>query len=116
MFSSSKITTHVSSRHNSSFVNLPDYSLAQIKWLFTHTFVSDEYDMALLQVFSNPVQDIDTNLYYIDNVSLDTESNLYYSADQSVEIVFKIVPITSLSAPHVVAYEGSKLWYISFTG
>ena len=56
VFSSSKLSSHSSSRHSSSFVHLPDGSLAQIKWQFTHTFVDETFDMTLLQVFKNPVK------------------------------------------------------------
>ena len=111
-FSSSKTSAHVS-RHSSSFVHLQDHSFAQIILLFTHTFVGHKYDMALLQIFRNPVKDIDTNLYYIDNVNLDAETNTYYTVDHAFE--HKIVIISSLSAPHVVAYDDGKLWYISYT-
>ena len=108
-----------SSRHSASFVHLlkgRSLYLAQIKFLFTHVFVGESCDMAMLQVFKNPIKDVETMLYYIDNVQQDSNTNIYHSTnvDPSSETMQMVIPVKELSVPHVVAYDNHKLWYISF--
>ena len=69
--------------------------------------------MAMLQVFKNPIKDVETKLYYIENVQQDSNTNVYHSTnvDPSSETMQMVIPVKELSVPHVVAYDNQTLVY-----
>lgn len=89
----SKQSTH------QSFVHLiNDKSLARITRLFSHEFVDQSSSFALVYIFLDPCLDPESNLYFVNPMSFSQ----------------KVVSIHELSPPHVVAYEGDNLWYLSY--
>ena len=86
-------------RHRQSFVHvINDKSLARVTRLFYQEFVDQASTFALVHVFLDPLLDPDSNLYFINTKSFSQ----------------KILSVRELSPPHVVAFDGDNLWYLSY--
>ena len=86
-------------RHRQSFVHLiNDKALARVTRLFSHEFIDRTSTFAVVHVFLDSFLDPDSNLYFVNPKS-------FYQ---------KIFSVQELSPPHVVAFEGENLWYLSY--
>ena len=60
------------SRHKCSYVQVIPFSIAHIQRLFSHAFAGVSHTFAMVKLFDNPEQDVDSKLWYID---IDTDSD-----------------------------------------
>ena len=60
--------------------------------------IGEAIEMALLQAFKNPVEDVEIKMYYVETVRHDQTTNMYYCND-ATEMMEMIV---QLSVSHVM--------------
>lgn len=80
--------------------DLPTF--ARIKMCLSHTFAGSSHKLLLVYPFPIPQLDAESNIWW---VSFDP--NQQEEPDKAV-----ILPVTSVSPPIVVAWEGGKLWFL----
>ena len=81
--------------------DLPTF--ACIKMCLSHTFAGSSHKLLLVYTFPIPQLDAETNIWWI-NFDRDQQEE----ADKAI-----ILPVMSVSAPIVVAWEAEKLWFLN---
>ena len=77
-------------------------AFARIQMCMLHTFAGSTHKLLLVYPFPIPQLDAETNIWWVK-----FDHNQQEEADKAI-----ILPVTSVSAPIVVAWEAGKLWFL----